>query len=357
MKKTAFSILMLMILLPLGLPAQELPDPLTTSCGRKVTTVKAWERTRRPEIQAMFTEQMFGESPAVPESIGFYVLREDKGFFKGLATRRDVHLICGDCSYDVMMLIPNERSGKAPAFLGANFVGNDGTLDTQARRWPYEYILANGYAVVTFCYRDVKDDSAAAFKKGEPKAIATWAWAYSRTLDYLQTVPEIDASKVVAIGHSRLGKTALWAGATDQRFAAVISNDSGCGGAAISRRRHGETVKAINDQFPHWFADQFKEYNDNEDALPFDQHELIALVAPRPVYVASASEDDWADPEGEAMGLEMAKPVYDLYGAADRMGRHVRPGPHDILMYDWTRYIDFADRFLKVKSQLKRTLH
>jgi hypothetical protein len=333
----------------------------------------------------------------------------DPRALRGAATRKEVRILLEGTStgaaIDVLLYVPNGRPGPFPVFLGLNFGGNHtvhrdpgirlptrwmpsgpGVVDhgataaargRDAESWPVETIVARGYALATAYYGDLEPDHAEGWKDGVRSrfgpgatrgagdwgAIAAWAWGLRRILDHLETDADVDAKRVALIGHSRLGKTALWAGAQDERFALVISNESGEGGAALARRRFGETVEAITRVFPHWFAGRFRDYAGREDDLPVDAHMLLALVAPRPLYVASAEDDRWADPRGEFLALRHAEPVYGLLGRkglgvtdfppvnqpvlGDGAAYHCRTGGHAITPYDWGRYLDFADRALK----------
>lgn len=389
-------------------PMTEIPDPLATFDGQPIQSTSDWETIGRPEVLDFFEKNVYGTAPGAPDSQTFTILEQATGVLEGQATRKQVRVTIGQGSktlyFTILLYLPKDIPA-APVFLGYNFYGNhtvhpdpeiliptawsmnDDTIGVtdnrpaavsrgkRSNRWDIDAMLAAGYGLATIYYGEIdpdKDDftdgAHALFNdtsqtRGDSDwgSIAAWAWGLSRAMDYLVTDDGVDASRVIVFGHSRLGKAALWAGATDSRFAAVISNDSGCGGAALSKRRFGETVSAINTTFPHWFSRNFRRYNENEDALPADQHQLLALIAPRPLYVASAVEDTWADPRGEYLAAHYASPVFALYGKkgmdspempplntpfSGTVAYHIRSGGHDVTPYDWEQFILWADKQL-----------
>lgn len=383
-------------------PHYILPDALTCNDGTKVSTVAEWENKRRQEILEYFFSQVYGRTPQDKISVSYETLAENPNDLGGKATSKQVRFVFtnGKTAVEAVLLmyIPNDRKEKVPVIVGYNFKGNHSTtLDTavcyspslywvkvpghpdwkrgnQKNRWCYDKIVSRGYAVVTMCYHDIFPDkeglmdhsvislfpgyNQASTATDDWQAIGAWAWGSSRIVDFLETQDWVDQRKIAIMGHSRQGKAALWAGAQDTRFKVVISNDSGCGGAALSKRVYGENIARIIKIFPQWFCPAFSKYADNEEKLPFDQHELLALIAPRNVYVASAAGDLWADPKGEFLSTYHAGPVYQLYGLSGfdanvmpeihnplmkDVGYHIREGIHDVTDYDWECFMDFCD--------------
>lgn len=389
-----------------NIPMYDLPKVLLNADGSEITTKAAWEK-RKEEILAVFASQVYGESPIWDGEMKVTELSSNRTAFDGKAIQKEIKLTLQRdgkaVDLYVLVFIPRQQT-PAPMFLGLNFYGNhtltmdkavlvpqswmrnnadlgvennlasDKSRGARMANWPVGDMLEHGYGLATLYYGDIDPDFDDGFGNGvhglydSPRnesswgSVAAWAWGLSRVMDYLTTLQEVDSERVAVIGHSRLGKAALWAGATDSRFSMVISNNSGCVGAALSRRRFGETVGRINRSFPHWFATRFNAYNEQEDKLPVDQHQLIALLAPKPVYIASGVDDQWADPRGEFLGGAEALPVYELFGKRGlsseefppldqplmrQIGYHIRSGGHGMLPYDWQQYLLFADMHWK----------
>lgn len=386
-----------------------LPEVLICEDGTRVSDSTQWMSQRRSEVLSLFESELFGKVPSTELAISHQIISTDTNALNGLAIRQEIHIYIGDnengTRVDLQLYTPRHAAHPAPIFLGCNFNGNHAvdpdpkipinhrwmrnTVDeksvvnhyatessrgSESSRWPLETIIESSFGVATFYYGDVEPDHADGWKSGirsqllnlsGPKdfqpdswgAVAAWAWGLSRALDYLVTNPAIDSERVAVIGHSRLGKAALWAGALDTRCAMVISNNSGAGGISLARRNFGESISDLNENFPHWFCGNYKSYNHHPEKLPVDMHQLAALIAPRPIYIASAEEDLWADPRGEFLAGKHAEPVYALFGkkglgvsewpsvnnpVGEFIGYHIRSGKHDVTAYDWEQFIHFA---------------
>jgi hypothetical protein len=383
-------------------PVFELPSPLKKSDGTMVQSKEEWECSQREKVLSLLEQHMFGKIPPKPAKMEI-IVSDEKEVFSGLGTRKNVRLVFSDkyaenLAFDLLVYIPAGASSASPCpcITGLNFGGNHSVEDDedismpdfyfpenipargiQHRRWIPEYMLKRGFALITGCYHQLFADEKEGTKNsiyrlfypaetieaatpGEYTAISAWSWGLIRIMDYITQCPCIDQNAVAVTGHSRLGKTALWAGANDTRFSTIISNNSGCGGAALTKREFGETLEIMNGIFPHWLTPQAKIDGKMPQEIDFDQNFLLSLAAPRALAVSSASEDIWADPKGEFLGLVGTNDVYKLYGVKEIPSSHVpgggesldncirhyhcRIGKHDILQYDWEKYLDFVLR-------------
>lgn len=385
-----------------------LPDPLIMASGKRVTNRADWTR-RRAELLQLFAENVYGQTPKKKVKLRFQTTSVDSSALNGLAIRKQVSIFLVDYpqlpSIDLLLYLPRQPRKPVPVFVGLNFWGNhsvtaepgitlstrwinntnDGKVvnnrATEAARgmtaiksWSVEMILSRGYGIATAYYGDIEPDYPAGWRSGIRSvlgdttradnwaAMGAWAWGLSRLLDYLQTDPAVDKKRCIAFGHSRLAKAMLWASAQDERFAAVVGNEPGEGGAALSRRWYGETVERLNTVLSHWFCGRYKYYNQRVADLPVDQHELLALIAPRPLYIASAEDDKWSDPKGEFLSTVQTEPVYHLFGKTalgttvfpavnqpigQTVRYHIRTGKHDVTDYDWEQYLRFADELVR----------
>jgi hypothetical protein len=392
-------------------PPYTLPDPLMGKDGKKITTAAAWNGSQRSYIYHLFEENVYGRFPQTKIPVQFVLRETNRHALNNTAIRKQVRIyFLKDTSVhmDLLMYLPANAKAPVGMFAGYNFSGNqtilpdtgislsdrwvnagakgsvnnrstDSSRGLAASQWQVNEILKHGYGIAVLYYGDIEPDNPDGWKTGirstlqnalqikpeEWSAIGAWAWGLVRVMDYLEQDRDVDAKRIAVIGHSRLGKAALWAGASDQRFSIVVSNESGEGGAALSKRWYGETVGIINQKFPHWFVAAYKKYNENTAALPVDQHMLLSLIAPRPLYVASAEGDQWSDPKGEFLAARKADPVYALFNkkgigtdsmpglhqpVGETVRYHIRAGKHDVTLYDWQQYLGFADKYWRGKE-------
>ena len=363
----------------------KVPELMTTVSGEKITNAVDWETFRRKEILSMFEEYVYGVRDIErPENLYFKVLKETEIY--GMKTK-EIEVGFDDFSFTFTLYLPKKIKKPMPAFV---FVGNEfiareykfndeGNLGIEGteKQVPLKDITDRGFALAFMPTRDIYRDwelranfkqgvfSAVKNQKGRQKnswaTISAWAWGTSRVLDYLETDKDIDSANVAVMGHSRGGKTALWAAATDTRFKLAVSNNSGCMGAALLRGKEGEHIKDIN--MTDWFCENFQAFNEHEEMLPVDQHMLLALIAPRYIYVTSSVLDTWADPQAEFRACHLATEAFRIYGwmpgieaPEDKpelevpyhdghIAYHMKQGGHSLTRYDWDNVMDY---FVKI---------
>ena len=375
------------------IPHYDLPQLLIGPDGKKISSTSEWEEIRRPQILSLYSNLIYGRvpEPVTPLKISFKLIKEDRDFMKGKATRKDIDIVIsnskGSKKMRFLVFSPNEVDGPAPAFLKHSF-NNTKSDDFDASKfrpgklkngWPLGEFFDRGYGFCAVYHEDLVGHNEVGFNnsihklfypKGQsfPKAsewgvISACAWGAMRAMDYLETDNDIDHEKVAIMGHSKMGKTTLWTAAQDERFALAIAAQSGCAGAALWRRKSGETLKKMVTRFPYWLCRNAWKFIDQEDDLPIDQHMLLACIAPRPVYVHSGVKDTWADGRGEYLSAFHASEVYKLYGKKtldsqdsppvgkaiieSHVGYHIREGGHSIESFDWKRFLEFADYHFK----------
>ena len=361
-----------------------LPEILVAESGETVRTPSQWENVRRPEIVKLFEDNVYGQVPKDFDDIKFKVVNTDKKAINGKATLKELAITISrlgkSITMNLVMFTPNKATKPAPMFLVINHRGiktMDVTRQNKDAFWPVEEVIDAGFGISGFDVIDVSPDNKVTFKEGVldqlypeqlemsngMRTLGAWGWGASRVIDYFEKDKSVDATKIISVGHSRGGKSSLWFGAQDKRVAITISNESGNSGAALSRRNFGETIERITQNFPYWFCTNYQKYANNEDKLPVDQHMLLALIAPRAVYVASAAEDTWADPNGQYLALKESQVAFNLYGIETNlpdkmplvdeqiikphMGFHNRQGKHNMTVYDWQQFINFANEYFK----------
>ncbi len=375
------------------LPAYDLPKLLVTPEGKKITTAEEWHTIRRPEILALFSNLIYGRvpEPVSPIKQSFKVVKTDPNFMDGKATRKDVKITVsndkGEMSLYFLVYVPNKATKPVPAFFKHSFNNTQSKdFDASPNRpgklrngWPLGDFFDRGYGFCAVYQQDLVGHNEVSFlnsihklfypegqsfpKASEWGVLSTCAWGAMRGMDYLETDDDIDHTRVAIMGHSKMGKATLWTAAQDERFALAISAQSGCAGAALWRRKSGETLKKMVTRFPYWLCRNAWKFVEQEDDLPVDQHMLLACIAPRPVYVHSGVDDTWADARGEYLSAYHASEVYRLLGKEgltseespevgkaiikSDVGYHNREGGHSIDAFDWERFMEFADYHFK----------